>query len=133
MLDFAERLKLKLYSYEISQKLELGIILTFYKWLSDVSMEPSSSGVIKQTASEADRQQHRPVCTVWIFSRQWQHQQGALAWKSHLSCCVLGQDISPALPADGGPRARWHRLYGSLTSACVPQGSCGYSVAHHLT
>ncbi|MEQ2237836.1 hypothetical protein ILYODFUR_027146 [Ilyodon furcidens] len=28
-------------------------------------------------------------------------------------------------------RARWCRLYGSLTSVSVPQGSCGYIVAHH--
>ncbi|MEQ2263188.1 hypothetical protein XENORESO_004300 [Xenotaenia resolanae] len=36
--------------------------------------------------------------------------------------------MSPALPADGGQGALWHRLYGSLTSVSVPQGSCGYNV-----
>ncbi|MED6283238.1 hypothetical protein CHARACLAT_006785 [Characodon lateralis] len=34
-------------------------------------------------------------------------------------------------PADGGQRVRWHQLYGSLSSVSVPQGSCGYNVAHH--
>ncbi|KAK5619555.1 hypothetical protein CRENBAI_013406, partial [Crenichthys baileyi] len=29
--------------------------------------------------------------------------------------------------ADGGQRARWSRLYGSLTTASLPQGSCGYN------
>ncbi|MEQ2285616.1 hypothetical protein AMECASPLE_033795 [Ameca splendens] len=33
-----------------------------------------------------------------------------------LSRCVLGQDTSPVLPADGGQRVRWCRLYGSITS-----------------
>ncbi|MEQ2279561.1 Membrane-associated phosphatidylinositol transfer protein 2 [Ameca splendens] len=46
--------------------------------------------------------------------------------------CVLGQDTSPSWPADGGQRARWHRLYGSLTSVSLPQGSCGYNVAYLL-
>ncbi|MEQ2240378.1 hypothetical protein ILYODFUR_014310 [Ilyodon furcidens] len=34
-------------------------------------------------------------------------------------------DTSPALPADGGQRAWWNRLYGSHTSVSLPQGCCG--------
>ncbi|MED6276403.1 hypothetical protein CHARACLAT_002702 [Characodon lateralis] len=47
------------------------------------------------------------------------------------SCSVLGQDTSPSLPADGGQRARWHRLFGSLTSVSLPQNSCGYHAPYH--
>ncbi|MEQ2196124.1 hypothetical protein XENOCAPTIV_024493 [Xenoophorus captivus] len=46
-----------------------------------------------------------------------------------LSRCVLGQDTLPSLPADGGQRARWCRCMAASVS--LPQGSCGYSVAHH--
>ncbi|KAK5605043.1 hypothetical protein CRENBAI_002348 [Crenichthys baileyi] len=44
---------------------------------------------------------------------------------------VVSFDTSPTLHADGGQRARWCRLYGSLTSVSLPQGGCGYNVAHH--
>ncbi|MEQ2308876.1 hypothetical protein AMECASPLE_032811 [Ameca splendens] len=47
-----------------------------------------------------------------------------------LSGCVLVQDTSPTLSADGGQRAWWCQLYGRLTSVSVAQGSCGYNVAH---
>ncbi|MEQ2268201.1 hypothetical protein XENORESO_017211 [Xenotaenia resolanae] len=46
-----------------------------------------------------------------------------------LSHCVLGQDTSPSLPADGGQRTRWSRLYGSLASVSLPQGSCSYTAS----
>ncbi|MED6284683.1 hypothetical protein CHARACLAT_021498 [Characodon lateralis] len=48
-----------------------------------------------------------------------------------ISCCVFGQDTLPSLPADGGQRARWRRLYGSLAPVSLPQGSYGYNVAYH--
>lgn len=42
-----------------------------------------------------------------------------------LGCCVLEQDNSLALPAGGGHRTWWSRLYGSLASVSLPQGSLG--------
>ncbi|MEQ2214550.1 hypothetical protein XENOCAPTIV_011873 [Xenoophorus captivus] len=50
-----------------------------------------------------------------------------------LSCCVLEQDTLLALPADGGQRSQWCRLYGSLTSVSLTQGSCGYNVVTTLS
>ncbi|MEQ2169155.1 hypothetical protein GOODEAATRI_022032, partial [Goodea atripinnis] len=44
---------------------------------------------------------------------------GLKPWSIFLSHCVLGQDTSPALPADGGQRARDCRLYGSPTSVSL--------------
>ncbi|MEQ2272162.1 hypothetical protein XENORESO_015720 [Xenotaenia resolanae] len=39
---------------------------------------------------------------------------------THPSRCVLGQGTSPALPADGGQRARWHQLCGSHLCQSAP-------------
>ncbi|MEQ2199228.1 hypothetical protein XENOCAPTIV_028109 [Xenoophorus captivus] len=39
---------------------------------------------------------------------------GANPRSVRLSCCVLEQDTTPAQPPDGGQRAQWCQLYGSL-------------------
>ncbi|MEQ2217304.1 hypothetical protein XENOCAPTIV_004293 [Xenoophorus captivus] len=60
------------------------------------------------------------------FNR-WVASSNALSVRlNHVS---LGKDTSPDLPADGGQRVRWRRLYGSLASVSLTQCSC--SVAHH--
>ncbi|MEQ2251805.1 hypothetical protein ILYODFUR_014966 [Ilyodon furcidens] len=48
----------------------------------------------------------------------------------HLSCCVLGRDTSPAMPADGGQRAQWRRLCGILTSVSLPRAAMATILAY---
>ncbi|MEQ2185469.1 hypothetical protein GOODEAATRI_018436 [Goodea atripinnis] len=60
-------------------------------------------------------------CNLWVA--------GSNPLSVCLCRCVLGQNTSSDLPADGGQRMG--PVYGSLTSVSGHQCSCGYIVAHH--